>query len=123
MIVNNAKYISRNENIEEEINLEIEGVRISGFTMGVPYKLKVGAVYPVNLELTIFDDEIEELHATKYGVENIGGGFAHHLYGKLDKDILRLGSFEIQDEQLLRFSKFDGKFIHLIVNRIMVELL
>src|SRR5438128_2061925 len=98
MIVNKAKLISVDDYIEEEINIEVNGVKISGFTMEIPYMIDEGKEYPVNLGLTILDIRIEELSSPKYGVENIGGGFAHHLYGKLDKDILRLGSFDIQDK-------------------------
>lgn len=126
---NYALYVNDdNEAIEEEVNVEINGVKIKGFSQIYPYRLEKGQIYPVKLTLFLYEKDendsidIEIQNENKFGIEQINDSFAYYLYGKLERDILKLGKFDIQDEQLLLFPLFNGSFVR-IVARINVEFL
>lgn len=123
MIINYAKYIKQSDVIEEEVDLEINGILIKGFAQLYPfsYALEEEKVFPVELTLFMMDYEFDILENKKFSVEPINDGFSYYLYGKVENDILKLGNFDIQDEVLLLMPEIDGKFIRLKVDRINVE--
>lgn len=126
MIVNYAKFIAFDDLIEEKVQIEIGGVPIIGFAQFYPtYSLEVGKIYPIELSLFFMDhDNMEEQYEKKYEIKQIyENSFPYSLCGKFENNIIKLGKFDIGDDKLKFFSKFNGKFVRLTVSRISVEFL
>lgn len=127
MIVNYAKFLNKDDIIDEEVNIEVNEISILCFAQSLFYELKKNEVYPVQLYFSMFSDdvEIELLEKPKFCLENLNQSYSYNLYGKLEKDIFDLGKFKIQDEQLLLpfISKFSNHFVRLRVDRIGVKFL
>lgn len=73
---------SIDENIEEEVLLEINGIEFKGFANYYPYEIHVGQDY--NVSLTMFTDcDIFESKVKRKEVKQINNGFSYFIRGKM----------------------------------------
>ncbi|OZG73376.1 hypothetical protein BTA51_10125 [Hahella sp. CCB-MM4] len=112
------------DNIEEEVTLELNGVELTCFAGVCPYQIQEGKEYPVSFELEIFDDYcVEELNEEKVALERIGNDFSYWVAGRLDGSVIH-SVIQFEDEILMSdYGYLDGKFIRMKVDRIDVEFL
>ena len=112
------------EEVEEQVNLKVNGLIVTCFAGYCPYKIYVGNEYPVSFELMIFNDyEVEEIKSKCYGVEKVENGFSYWVKGRLCKGEIDCG-IKFSDEILLSdYGYLDGKFVRVKVDRIDVEFL
>ncbi|MFT7723420.1 MAG: hypothetical protein QM788_11390 [Roseateles sp.] len=121
-----AQVIKLNDDIEEEVALQINGVRLNCFASVCPYPIEEGKSYSVQLELVMLDDyEVMESpdDAAPAFVET-GKGFAYLVQGKLNGRYFEAGGLVFEDEVLqTEFGYLDGKMVTVKADRIDVEFL
>lgn len=124
MNIYHALIICLGNDIEEEVTLSINGIELTCFSSVCPYDLHKGEMYPVLLEIMIFDEyQVSELGVGVVGLERIGNNFSYWITGRLDKGEVDCG-IRFEDEILLsNYGYMDGKLIKLKVDRIDVEFL
>jgi len=125
-VIYQARVIGLNDSIEEEVALQIDGVRLTCFASGCPYRIEEGKSYPVQLELLILDDYevIESPDEAGADFVETGEGFAYLVRGKLNGRYLEAGGLVFEDEVLRReFGYLDGKRVTVKADRINVEFL
>ncbi len=112
------------DNVEEEVTLDLNDLKVTCFAGVCPYEIHEGERYPVSLELIVFDDyEVKESEVEFAGLEQIGESFSYWIKGRLEKGVIDCG-IQFEDEILLSdYGYLDGKFIQLKVDRIDVEFL
>ncbi len=121
-----ARVLALGDDVEEEVNLLIDDVRINCFASVCPYPIEEGETYPVCLELVVFDDyEVAESSGNAFAAfSRIGEGFAYVVQGRLNGICLNVGGLVFEDEVLQRdFGYLDGRWVTLKVDRIDVEFL
>lgn len=121
-----AQVIKLNEDIEEEVDLQINGVKLNCFASICPYAIEEGKSYPVKLELIVLDDyEVKEsLNDTGPAFVQIGKGFAYLVQGRLNGTELEAGGLVFEDEVFQTdFGYLDGKMVTIRADRIGVEFL
>ncbi len=125
MIKHNVILQSIDSNVEEEVTLIVNGIKIIAFKGSYFDEVHKGRNYSVEFELQIFDDYIvEELADESKGLERIDSGFSYWLKGKLHNGEIDCGvQFEPDEILLSDYGYLEGKFIRLKVDRIDVEFL
>ena len=119
-----AEVVALGEDIEEEVVLSIQGIRLTCFAGVCPYKIKKGKTYPVSLGLMVFGDyDIEAVEETTPGLTRRGRGFAYELRGWLRGDALDAGIVFRDDVFLSQCGYLDGRFVSMKVDRIDAEFL
>lgn len=118
-----AKLIKVDSHVEEEVSLEVNGLRLVGFASICPYQLTPNNIYPVNISLTILDGyELKEIDKPIYSLERINDTFRYIIQGKICGDSIDLGNgVKIQDEIFEENSYLDEHFIQIIVDRLSIE--
>ncbi|WP_353573395.1 hypothetical protein [Candidatus Albibeggiatoa sp. nov. BB20] len=120
---------SIDENVEEEVNLNINGIELTCFASICPYKIYARKQYWVSFNFMIFDDyEVLKLEGTSdIGFERVGESFdyfAYWLKGQLKDGMVDCGiQFETDEVLLAEYGDLEGKFVKLRVDRIDVEFL
>jgi len=125
-MIHQAHVLALHDDVEEEVDLDINGTRLKCFAGICPYVIQEDQVYPVRLELVVLDDyEVAESSAdTDQAFSRIGNGFSYLVHGRLSGICLDVGGLVFEDEVLQReFGYLDGKFVSLKVDRIDVEFL
>lgn len=121
-----AQVIKLNDDIEEEVALQINNVRLTCFASICPYSIEEGKKYPVRLELVILNDYEVKASSSKAGSAFVetGNGFAYLVQGRLNGMCLEADGLSFEDEVLQRdFGHLDGKIVTIKVDRIDVEFL
>lgn len=121
-----AKVLRLNEDIEEEVELQVGGDKLTCFASVCPYAIEVGLSYPVKLRLVVLDDyAVTELaDDSPSSIARVGNGFAYALVGKLGGGCLESGGIIFEDDVLQRdFGYLDGKIIAMKIDRIDAEFL
>lgn len=121
-----AQVVGLDDDIEELVTLQINGVILNCFASVCPYPIEKGRTYPVRLQLVVLgNDEVVELADPKdLGFVEIGVGFGYQIHGRLDGMRLIAGGLVFEDEALqVDFGHLDGKFVMVKVDRIDVEFL
>ncbi|MGG2134687.1 hypothetical protein AB1284_25870 [Bacillus sp. S2(2024)] len=113
------------ELIEEEVTINISGVVFTGFSTVCPYKIEEGKSYPVNLDITVFDDI--EINKGIDGVKNlkrIDNSFKYRISGILNREFIDAGIIITDaDENFLEYSEYFNKYVEIEVDRINIEFL
>lgn len=121
-----ARVIALNDNIEEEVALQIDSVRLTCFANICRYRVEEGKSYPVQLELLMLDDYDVMESPDDAGPDFVesGKGFAYLVQGKLNGRYLEAGGLVFEDEVFQRdFGYLDGKRVTVKADRIDVEFL
>jgi hypothetical protein len=121
-----AHVLALHDDVEDEVDLEINGARLKCFAGICPYSIQEDQLYPVRLELVVLDDYqvTESSVGTELAFSRIGNGFSYLVHGRLSGIFLDVGGLVFEDEVLQRdFGYLDGKFVSLKVDRIDVEFL
>lgn len=118
-----AKLLKQDPCIEEKVILEINGMKIIGFSNICPYNIEEGHTYPIEISLTILDDpEITEESGNKYGAEQINNSFQYILFGKVKDNKIDIGNnIKIEDDIFEEASYLNGLFIKIKVDRLAIE--
>jgi len=117
-----AKVLRIDENVEEEVILQIGNTKLTCFSRFHSPETKVGSSYPVELSLTMFDDDcfVKEIpDDSEPSIVRIGNTFAYVITGRLNGRCLESGELSFEDDSLLSdFGYLDGKMIAMKVDRI-----
>ncbi|MDR2940783.1 MAG: hypothetical protein LBV08_10785 [Clostridiales bacterium] len=113
-----------NKNIEEEILVQIDNVRLSCFVTNWGIDIEVNKFYDADIGVTILDDlKIYQQTDHIVGFEQINDTFAYFIYGKFDFDSRTIDAgavieFDQDEVDLSDYSYLDGKYISAKVDRI-----
>ncbi|MFC3684706.1 hypothetical protein [Hydrogenophaga luteola] len=121
-----ARVLALSDDVEEEVNLQINDVRLNCFAGVCPYPIQEGGTYPVCLELVVFDDyEVAESSGNALpAFSKMGNSFGYLVHGRLNGTCLEAGGLVFEDEVLQRdFGYLDGRCVTMKVDRIDVEFL
>lgn len=122
MITYNVKVIGLNPDVEEEVTLEVNGIKVTCFAGICPYALALGQKYPVTFEMLDFELS-EQKSSEETSLKRIGSTYAHELRGKLCGDTIN-SIIKVSDRFLAsNYAYLDGKYICLNVERLDVEFL
>lgn len=119
-----AKLLHLDKNIEEEVVIEVNGERLVCFSNMLPYGVKEGHDYQVEIIPMVFKEYIvKEQEKNVYpSIKRIDDSFSYIVIGKLTGAGLDTGSIIFDDEVLLRdFGYFDGKMVSWEIDRIDVD--
>ena len=111
--------------IEEEVTIEIEGIKFTGFAFICPYKIELGKSYPVSIGFTILNElMIRQIQGEKKEIERIGLGYEYYIRGLLHEDKIDAGLiFTDDDEYFSDYPELIDKFTEIKVDRISIEFL
>ena len=121
-----AMVVDLDEDVEEVVQLRVEGFLITCFSSLCPYQISKGLLCSVNLQLMVFDDyKIELCHEFgEYGFRRMGEGLGYVVCGRVNGNKLEVGSIEFEDDVLMRdYWFYDGKCVLIKVDRIDAEFL
>lgn len=120
-----AKILKLNPLIEEEVLLEVNGIRLVGFTTICPYKIMQSNVYPVRLFLVSLDGlEAEVLNEKEYDATRVDDSYGYILKGQVVYGNLDIGNdIIIRDDYFDENSFLNGKYVLVKINRLGVEFL
>lgn len=125
--MNKAKLIGLNNSIEEEVIVEINGIKIIGFATTCPYNINIGKTYPINIYATFLNEEnYKQINEPKYGLQKIGHAYSYIIYGEVcSNETLNIGNYIfIQTDNIFRGASYlIGSFVELIVDRLDMEFL
>lgn len=121
-----AQVVKLNEDIEEEVVLQINDVRLNCFASVCPYAIEEGKSYPVQLELVVLDDY--EMNESPSGAGSafvrVAKSFAYLVRGRLNGMSLEADGLVFEDSVLQTdFGYLNGKMVTMRVDRIGVEFL
>jgi len=114
------------DDVEEEVVLRINGIELTCFATGCPYKIEEKGSYPVAITAQVLNDYLvkERDEGVDPSILKINNGFSHLITGRLTSNCLDAGGIVFEDDMLLSdFSYLDGKMISWTVDRIDVEFL
>lgn len=123
-MIYSAKVEKIDEDVEEEVTLLVQGQKLVCFAGVCPYPIEEGGIYPVLLNLVVFDEYlVKQAEVASPSIERVGQSFSYVVTGKLFGDTLDAG-ISFQDEIFLRdYGYLDGKMISVQVDRIDAEFL
>lgn len=108
---------SIDENIEEEVLLEINGIEITGFANYCPYEIYVGQDY--NVSLTMFTDcDISESKLKTKQIKRINDGFDYFIRGQLLGGGLIDAGIILKEEFFAQYEYLIGGYVEIEVDRI-----
>jgi hypothetical protein len=111
-----------NPDIEEEVVLTINDMEFICFVSYMPYELKEGNFYTIEVELTFLDNiVIKKSEIENKSVERIGLGFSHSIRGVLKEGGVLDSVLDFQDDIFSEYSYFIGEYITVIADRITVS--
>lgn len=125
-MIYNALVIKIDENVEEAITLQINDVILTCFASFCPYAISEGMIYPIQLDLMIFDDyDVKRLEINAApAFHKIGKDFSYKIDGKLNGLLLEVCGLVFQDEIFLgEFAYLDGEMVAVKADRIDVHFL
>jgi len=113
-----------NSDIEEEVTVIVEGVKIVCFASFCPYPIEIGGVYPAVLKMVVLNEySVSEAEGLGKSLNRIGKGFSYILNGVLSDDGIDVG-FTIQDDFIQKeYYYLKGRLVSVAVDRIDVEFL
>jgi len=112
-----------NNNIEEEITLEVNGIEVICFANVCPYDIEVGEKYPVMFSSMTFDDyNVKELHEEIKSLKKTDNAYSYVVKGKLEGEMV-LSVIDIVDDGLLDYKYLDGSYVEFKIDRLDVEFL
>lgn len=124
--MNNAKLIGLDEAIEEEVTLEVNGVKFTGFSSVCPYNIIIGNSYLVEVYLTFLGSEnFVEIKNEEYSLSQLNRSYAYLLRGQVHDNYIDVGH-DVQFNSNGLFSDYpylSGKFVEVAVDRLDVEFL
>lgn len=119
-----AKVERIDEDVEEAVTLQFNGVRVVCFAGFCPYPIREGELYPVSTALTIFDEyKLCESNDRYPSLSQIGNSFSYMVTGLLSGDVLDAGIKFLDEVFLSDYGYLNGKMVSLRVDRINVEFL
>lgn len=115
---------SLDSDVEEQVNLLVDGIELTCFAGVCPYQIQVGKEYPVVFEMCVFDDySVSSSDKQEILVAQIDSGFEYLIRGKLDGNTIDCG-IPFEDDVLMSdFGYLNGQFVDFKVDRIDVEFL
>lgn len=122
MIIYNAKVLGLNPDIEEEVTLEVNGIKLTCFAGMCPYELNIGQEYPVTFEMLDFE-LTEQESAEETSTTRVDSTYAYKLLGRLNGGTIDAGLKICDDFLESDYAYLDGQFICLCVERLDVEFL
>lgn len=120
-----AKVLRLDAVVEEAVLIQIAGREIECFASFCPYRIEEGQIYPVQLELAVFNKYcIVECKENSPDFFPVGQGFSYLVSGTLKGGILKVGTLSFFDEFLRsNYGYLDGKMVTMSVDRIDLEFL
>ena len=115
-----AVVLAVDPNVEEEVLLLVNGIKVKCFASYCPAKIEVGESYEVEFEIVLPDDDfiaVAEKRADSL-IEVIGDGFSCFLYGYLDGSVFRSFVDFIDQEIHYDYPALNEKFVKIRVDRI-----
>ncbi|MDR5773606.1 MULTISPECIES: hypothetical protein [unclassified Caballeronia] len=112
------------EDVEEEVTLRINDVRLVCFMGYSPYQVEKGKTYPVDINLEFFNEvELLESNDSRPSLSQIANSFAYTVTGLLHDDVLDAGVKFREQRFLSDYGYMTGKMVSVKVDRIDVEFL
>ena len=123
-MIYSAEVMRLSNDVEEEVDLRINGVNITCFISICPFQIREHAIYKVALTPFIFDDYFI-CEASKESVPSlvkVKTDFSYEVIGELTDNRLNAGCIVLEDDILLSdYGYLDGKMVLWMVDRIDVE--
>ncbi|MFE8646395.1 hypothetical protein ACFX58_15040 [Sphingomonas sp. NCPPB 2930] len=121
-----AQVTRLNKEVEEDVDLLIQGVELNCFASICPYRLEPNKIYPIELELIVLDEYrvVELTGIDKPNFIKTGKGFAYEIRGRIVNSYFDAGGLLFKDDVLAtEFGYLKGKMVSLTVDRIGVAFL
>lgn len=122
-----ANVISENPNIEEELTIEINGVKILCFVEEYQCPIKIGESYLVDLDIVIFDElELEKSTVETRKMLQVDNSFAYWIIGIFNPSQESIDSglqLSLHDEDFSDFWYLENQYVKLKVDRINLSIL
>lgn len=120
-----AKVIELNNDIDEEVLLSFGELELNCFITSCPYKINVGDIYLVNIDLTFLDSEvIKHQCSNEFALDRLEDSFSYEVKGFKINDKIIVNSLTFCDEIYAReFEYINLEFISMKPDRISVEFL
>ncbi len=115
----NAFLVRKDKDDKEEVDLVVNGIKLTCFVAVCPKTIHVGNYYQVTLELYMPNEyEVTEATSDRDGFEKTGDTFEYLITGTMKGSIIDCG-IEFEDLHLLsHYGYLDGKRITIRVYRI-----
>ncbi|WP_176343427.1 hypothetical protein [Priestia aryabhattai] len=120
-----AKIKNLNENLEQEVTLDINGVVFTAFIHICPYEIKEGQRYPVSIGFTMIHDLRVRLNANRLKeLERVGEAYMYVIRGIVREGFIDAGLHIIDEDGYLdNYPEVMGKYAEMKVDRLGVEFL
>lgn len=115
-----AKILSFNEHIEEEVTILVDNVVLTCFASYCPYEIKRGKVYSVEFSFQFFDDNIflEKSDLKIKSIKKSENDYSYIIYGELVDNTLDAGIKFLDIDLFEECWDLKGKFVKLKVDRL-----
>jgi len=117
-----AKVLHIHDDIEEEILLCLGHQQLLCFADVLPYAIKIGEIYPLELSLTYLNQcNLRIAEKICLGIEQLGTGFSHKITGYLSGDRLISNGIVFQDEYFsVDYAYLNNQVVETVADRISV---
>lgn len=125
-MIHKVKILSFNDNVEEEVCVEINGINLFCFSNFHTHTMKMNDVYSAELELIIFEGlQMKEMAKPVKEVIRIGETFSYILKGYFNDGILDVGiNIDFDSEDIDGFWYLDRKYVEISgIDRINIDFL
>jgi len=115
-----AKLLHIHPVIEEEMLLCLGEIQLLCFANSVPYPVRLGKLYPVELDLCYLDEcKLRPLAETDFSINPSATGFSHKIRGFLAGNRLISQGVIFQDDYFAKeYAWLDGHFVETTADRI-----
>ncbi|MBK7707002.1 MAG: hypothetical protein IPJ30_14885 [Acidobacteria bacterium] len=124
MMTYKADVIDLHEDVEEEVGLRINGLKLTCFISACAFPITLGKRYQVSLTPIVWGDYLLTAlpEGTSCSITKVGVGYAYEINGKLNRDRLEIGNLAFRDDAFLKgFGSLDGQIVRWKIDRIEVE--
>ncbi|HBD0747973.1 TPA: hypothetical protein KG937_002761 [Listeria monocytogenes] len=122
-----AKIISENPNIEEELKIKIKDIELLCFVEEYKCSVEIGQEYIVELEMVVFDDlDIEKSTLQAKEITQLADSFAYFIRGVFHPSSKKIDSgieVDLADEDISDFWYLENQFVPLNVDRFNIDVI
>jgi hypothetical protein len=120
-----AMILSLDSNIEELVEISVNGNRLTCFASVCPYEIEVENKYPVECHVRIFDDlRFELVEGADPECIDLIDGFHYSIIGKLrEGKFVSKGIEFVEDDDFSEIAYLDGQTLKIDVDRLEVHFL
>lgn len=122
-----AKIISENPDIEEELKIKIKDIELLCFVEEYRCSVEVGQEYIVDLEIVVFDDlDIEKSTVQAREMTQQADSFAYCIRGVFNPSNKKIDSgidIDLADEDISGFLYLENQFVELNIDRFNIDII